>query len=68
MCCLMYALLGFFGYANSVDQTEQDTMKNYDVIGARFGSAQIAPPTTILGVTQLAIGPLMFEIEVTAAD
>lgn len=51
-------------YSTDMDET----MKNYDVIGARFGAAQIAPPTTVLGVTQLAIGPLMFEIEVTAAD
>jgi hypothetical protein len=33
----------------------------------RFGAAGVAPPMTLQGVTRLAIAPLMFEIEATAA-
>ncbi len=51
-------------YATDVDEA----MKNFDVLGARFGPLNIAPPMTVLGVTRLAIAPLMFEIEATAAD
>lgn len=43
-------------------------MQHYDVIGARFGAANVMPPLTLLGVTRLAIPELMFEIEATAAD
>lgn len=51
-------------YATDVDEL----MKNFDVIGARFGSVGAAPPQSVLGVSRLAIPPLMFEITATAAD
>ncbi len=51
-------------YATDVDEL----MQNFDVIGARFGAVGAAPPQTVLGVTRLAIPPLMFEIAATAAD
>jgi len=50
-------------YATDVDEA----MKNFDLLGARFGAAQAQPPMTLLGVTRLALPPLMFEIEATAA-
>jgi len=43
-------------------------MKHFDILGARFGPANAAPPMTLLGVTRLAIPALMFEIEAGAAD
>lgn len=43
-------------------------MKNMDVLGTRLGSVGAAPPQSVLGVTRLAISPLMFEITATAAD
>ena len=49
-------------YATDVDEA----MKNFDLLGARFGPHNVAPPMTVLGVTRLAIPPLMFEIEATA--
>lgn len=45
-----------------------ETMKHFDVLGARFGPVNATPPMSLLGVTRLAIPPLMFEIEATAAD
>ena len=51
-------------YTTDVDET----LKHFDVVGARFGSVHAAPPMTLLGVTRLAIPVLMFEIEATAAD
>lgn len=45
-----------------------EAMKAFDVLGARFGAAQATPPMTLVGVTELAIPGLMFEIEATAAD
>ncbi len=51
-------------YTTDVDAT----MKSFDVLGARFGEAGATPPMTLLGVSQLAIPGLMFEIEATAAD
>ena len=51
-------------YATDVDQA----LKNFDLMGMRFGPHQVAPPMTLLGVTRLAIPGLMFEIEATAAD
>lgn len=45
-----------------------ETMKHFDVLGARLGQAAATPPMSLLGVTQLAIPGLMFEIEATAAD
>lgn len=51
-------------YTTDVDQA----MQNFDVLGARFGPLNAAPPMTLLGVTRLAIPGLLFEIEATAAD
>lgn len=50
-------------YATDVDEA----LKNFDLMGMRFGPHQVAPPMILLGVTQLAIPGLMFEIEATAA-
>jgi len=50
-------------YATDVDEL----MKHFDVLGARLGSVGATPPQTVLGVTRLAIPPLMFEISATAA-
>ncbi len=49
-------------YATDVDEA----LKNFDLMGMRFGPHQVAPPMTLLGVTRLAIPGLMFEIEATA--
>ncbi len=46
----------------------EEALKNFDLLGMRFGPVQAAPPMTLLGVTQLAIPGLMFEIEAMAAD
>ena len=51
-------------YATDVDEA----MKHFDLIGSRFGPLGAAPPMTLLGVTRLAVPPLMVEIEATAAD
>jgi enamine deaminase RidA (YjgF/YER057c/UK114 family) len=51
-------------YTTDVDEA----LQHFDVLGARFGPVEAAPPMTLLGVTRLAIAPLMFEIEATAAD
>ena len=50
-------------YTTDVDEA----LKNFDLLGMRFGSIQCAPPMTLLGVTRLAIPGLLFEIEATAA-
>jgi enamine deaminase RidA (YjgF/YER057c/UK114 family) len=50
-------------YTTDVDEA----MKNFDVLGGRFGPVGAAPPMTLLGVSRLALPPLMFEIEATAA-
>lgn len=50
-------------FATDVDEA----LKNFDLLGMRFGPLQCAPPMTLLGVTRLAIPGLMFEIEATAA-
>ena len=50
-------------YATDVDEA----LKNFDLMGRRFGPMQSAPPMTLLGVTRLAIPGLMFEIEASAA-
>jgi enamine deaminase RidA (YjgF/YER057c/UK114 family) len=50
-------------YTTDVDAA----LQHFDVLGARFGPAGAAPPMTLLGVTRLAIPPLMIEIEATAA-
>ena len=46
-------------YATDVDAA----LKNFDVLGARMGPAGAMPPMSLLGVTRLAIPPLMIEIE-----
>ncbi|NRB16683.1 MAG: RidA family protein [Rhodobacteraceae bacterium] len=50
-------------FATDVDEA----LKNFDLLGIRFGPVQCAPPMTLLGVTRLAIPGLLFEIEATAA-
>jgi enamine deaminase RidA (YjgF/YER057c/UK114 family) len=50
-------------YATDVDLA----LQHFDVLGARMGPLGAAPPMTLLGVTRLAIAPLMIEIEATAA-
>lgn len=50
-------------YATDMDAA----MKNFDLLGTRFGAVRAQPPMTLLGVTRLARPPLMFEIEATAA-
>ena len=42
-------------------------LKNFDLMGMRFGPHNVAPPMTLLGVTRLAIPGLLFEIEAVAA-
>jgi len=49
-------------YSTDVDES----LKNFDILGAQMGPAGVAPPMTLLGVTRLAMEPLMFEIEATA--
>ena len=51
-------------YATDVDES----LKNFDLLAARFGPIRATPPMTLLGVTRLALPVLMFEIEATAAD
>ena len=53
--------LGIF--ATDVDEA----LKNFDLMGMRFGPHRVAPPMTLLGVTRLALPGLLFEIEATAA-
>jgi enamine deaminase RidA (YjgF/YER057c/UK114 family) len=53
--------LGIF--ATDVDAA----LKNFDLLGMRFGRVKCAPPMTLVGVTRLAIPGLLFEIEATAA-
>lgn len=50
-------------YATDIDEA----MRHFDLLGARLAPAGVAPPMTVLGVTRLAIPPLMIEIEATAA-
>lgn len=49
-------------YAIDVDEA----LRNFDLLGKRFGPLGAAPPMTLLGVTRLAIPGLLFEIEATA--
>lgn len=51
-------------YATDVDEA----LKNFDLLGARFGPVDAAPPMTLVGVSRLALAPLLFEIEAMAAD
>jgi len=50
-------------YTTDVDEA----LKNFDLLGMRFGPIQCAPPMTLLGVTRLANPGLLFEIEASAA-
>lgn len=50
-------------YTTDVDEA----LRNFDLMGMRFGPHQVAPPMTLLGVTRLAVPGLLFEIEATAA-
>lgn len=45
-----------------------EALKNFDLMGMRFGPHNAAPPMTFLEVSRLAIPGLMFEIEATAAS
>lgn len=47
-------------------QPEQ-TLANYGVLASRLGAAGAAPPTTLLGVSALALPELVVELEATAA-
>ena len=49
-------------FATDVDEA----LRNFDVLGARFGPLNATPPMTLLGVSRLALAPLMFEIQATA--
>lgn len=51
-------------YVTDVDAA----LKNFDLLGTRFGPKESAPPMTLLGVEQLAMPGLLFEIEAIAAD
>lgn len=41
-------------------------LRNFDLVGMRFGPHRVAPPMTLVGVTRLAVPGLLFEIEATA--
>lgn len=49
-------------YATDVDAA----LRSLDLLGTRFGAAGAAPPMTLLGVTRLALPPMMIELEATA--
>ncbi|MET9224287.1 RidA family protein [Lentzea sp. NPDC003310] len=49
-------------YATDVDLLFQ----HYGVFAGRLGEARVAPPTTMLGVSRLALPELMVELEGTA--
>jgi len=49
-------------YTTDVDEL----LRHYGVLAARLGGAGAAPPTTMLGVTRLAIAGQMVELEATA--
>jgi enamine deaminase RidA (YjgF/YER057c/UK114 family) len=51
-------------YTTDVDEA----MQHFDLLGRAFGPLGVAPPMTLLGVSRLALPPLMFEIEATAAS
>lgn len=51
----------------NVYTTDVDLLfQHYGVLGSRLGAAGVAPTTTMLGVTRLAIPALMVELEGTA--
>jgi enamine deaminase RidA (YjgF/YER057c/UK114 family) len=49
-------------YATDVDLL----FRHYGVLASRLGAARVAPTTTMLGVTRLALPELMVELEGTA--
>ncbi|WP_285512750.1 RidA family protein [Streptomyces sp. NBRC 14336] len=52
----------------NVHTTDVDRLfEHYGVLAARLGAAGVAPATTMLGVTRLALPDLMVELEGTAA-
>lgn len=51
-------------YTTDVDEL----FPHYGVLAARLGAAQVAPPTTMLGVSRLAIPGQLVELEGTAVD
>ena len=51
-------------YTTDVDEA----LKHFDLPGARLGRLGAMPPMTLLGVTRLALAPLMIELEATAAS
>ncbi|TDB97163.1 RidA family protein [Actinomadura sp. 7K534] len=51
----------------NVYTTDVDLLfQHYGVLASRLGAAGVAPPTTMLGVTRLALPDLMVELEATA--
>jgi enamine deaminase RidA (YjgF/YER057c/UK114 family) len=50
-------------FATDVDAA----LQNFDLLGMRLGPSGAMPPMTVVGVTRLAIPPLMLEIEASAA-
>ncbi|MFC9998707.1 RidA family protein [Nocardia sp. NPDC127526] len=53
----------------NVYTTDVDLLfQHYGVLAARLGAAGVAPATTMLGVTRLAIPGQMIELEGTAVD
>jgi len=53
----------------TVYTTDVDLLfQHYGVLASRLGAAQAAPPTTMLGVTRLAIPGQLVELEGTAVD
>ncbi|CAL9640595.1 hypothetical protein SUDANB95_06305 [Actinosynnema sp. ALI-1.44] len=51
----------------NVHTTDVDLLfQHYGVLAARLGAARVAPTTTMLGVTRLAVPDLMVELEGTA--
>ncbi|MCG8927267.1 RidA family protein [Lentzea sp. CC55] len=51
----------------NVFTTDVDLLfRHYGVLAARLGAARVAPPTTMLGVTRLALPDLVVELEGTA--
>jgi enamine deaminase RidA (YjgF/YER057c/UK114 family) len=52
----------------TIHATDVDAaLMNFDLLGQRLGPAGVAPPMTLVGVTRLAIAPLMIEVTATAA-
>lgn len=43
-------------------------LEHYGVLASRLGAAGVAPPTSMLGVTRLAVPGQMVELEGTAVD